>query len=425
MAETAIIIKPGRDKPIINQHPWIFSGAIRGMEGIPEQGEIVNVRAHDRAFLGQGYWNVNSQIRVRMLSWDKDPIDDRWWRNALKRAIDARLSLTDADHNAERLPCRLINAESDFIPGLVVDAFEDVANNKLWLSLQALTLGIDVHKKMIAHHLVELLQEYAGMSMVAGIYERNDVDAREKEGLRQHKGVLWGEEPPERIQILHSPDIYYWVDIKNGHKTGTYLDQRRNHDFVLDFVNSQQNLKPTPNKKYEVLNLFSYTGVFGLAAWSDETTYITNVDSSNEALAIAEANVALNPEMVSENFEFVQADVFEYQRAMVNQGRQWDFVILDPPKFAHSKQQIDRASRGYKDINLNALHLIKPGGYLMTFSCSGAITPDLFQKIVFGALVDSGRQAQVIHHLGASDDHPVALTFPEGEYLKGLLLRIY
>lgn len=402
---STIIIKKDREKPIRNQHPWIFSGAIDEVRGNPTPGDIVTVVSHSGTFLARGYWNPTSQIQVRLLTWHDEPIDDDWWRRTLKRAIDARNSAS----------CRLINAENDYLPGLVVDRYND------WLVLQALTLHIDQQKLLIAHLLREILVEHGGV--IRGIYERSDVDVRHKEGLQEVAGLLWGEQTPSEVKILEW-NAHFWVNIVHGHKTGFYLDQRPNRHLLQELVDRYT----SQGHSCDVLNLFSYTGGFGVHALLLGASRVVNVDASHEALELAEKNVNLN-EMYMDRAEFIQADVFEYLRDIaanrLDSGQQFDVVICDPPKFAHNAGQVERAARGYKDLNLNAFKVIKPGGYLMTFSCSGAVSRDLFQKIVFGALADSGRQAQIIRHLSAGEDHPVALTFPEGEYLKGLLLRVY
>lgn len=391
-----IIIKPNREKPIVNQHPWIFSGAIDGVRGNPAPGDIVDVVAKSGKFLARGYWNPKSQIQVRILTWQDEEINADWWRRMLQRTINARRPQRDS-------ACRLVNAENDWLPGLVVDSYAD------HLVLQALTLGIDRRKQEIASILADLLR-------VKGIYERSDVDVRGKEGLKPVTGVLLGEAPPELVRFSEET-IWLQADLYKGHKTGFYLDQRDNRLLLGSLIRSE------PEQR-RVLNLFSYTGAFGLHALFAEATHITNVDASRDALERGEANLTLNG-FDPDRAEFLQADVFDYLHDAVDQDEQFDVVICDPPKFAHNAQQVERAARGYKDLNLNSFKLIKPGGYLMTFSCSGAVSADLFQKIVFGALADSGRQAQILRHLGPSEDHPVALTFPEGAYLKGLLLRVY
>jgi len=408
MGSGIIEIKKGREKPIRQQHPWIFSGAIHEVRGNPTPGDIVTVVDVNGRFLARGYWNPKSQIQVRLLTWQDEPIDEAWWGRMLRRAIEGRKyyneyrSRTTYDEGY-----RVINAENDFIPGLIVDRYVD------WLVLQALTLFTDVHKQVIAHYLSEIFLEIG--IPVKGIYERSDVDVRHKEGLREETGLLWGEEPPEFIQ-LGAEALIYLVDVRKGHKTGFYLDQKQNHNILVELFNTVYGF----DSEMRLLNLFSYTGRFGLQS----AGHVTNVDASRDALELAEKNYryCLFPE---DEVEFIQADVFDYLRDQVAEGNQWDVVVLDPPKFAHNAGQVEKAARGYKDINLNAFKCVKAGGYMMTFSCSGVVSADLFQKIVFGALADSGRQAQILKHLGPGDDHPVALTFPEGAYLKGLLLRVY
>ncbi|MEL6306525.1 MAG: class I SAM-dependent rRNA methyltransferase [Chloroflexota bacterium] len=402
MAEGIIHIRKGREKPIRNQHPWIFSGAIYKAENA-EDGDIVTVIDYKKNFLGRGYWNHKSQIQVRVMTWQDEPINDAWWRKMLKRAIEKRYPQPEfyAGH-------RIVNAENDFVPGLIIDRYAQ------FLVLQALTLHIDQQKHTIAQLAVELFEE-AGMP-IKGVYERSDVDVRGKEGLStEQTGLLWGEDPPELIPF-RDDNLIRIVDVRTGHKTGYYLDQRDNHALVEQLSEAHGWTK----EDNRILNTFCFSGGFGLRA----NAHVVNVDSSEEALELAKHSYHGN-EWKERDLTFVQADVFEYLREANEQGEQYDLVILDPPKFAHNKRQIDSAARGYKDINLNGFKLVKEGGYLMTFSCSGAISRDLFQKIVFGALADSGRQAQIVKHLSAGSDHPIALTFPEGEYLKGFLLRVY
>ncbi len=402
--ESKIVVSPDREKPIRNQHPWVFSRAITSVKGDPKPGEIVTVENEKGRFLARGYWNPKSQIQVRILTWRDEAINEEWWASQLERAFSAR-HISEFDTAA-----RLVNAESDYLPGLIIDRYGYDEFGKDWLVLQALTLGIDERKQMIA----ELASDLLGAD---GVYERSDVDVRRKEGLKSVTGTLVGEAPPNPIVILEG-EVPIHVDVYQGHKTGFYLDQRVNRARVVDLLMDEY------DSECRMLNLFSYTGAFGLrAASAHPDVRVINIDSSLEVLELGEKNAA--DVEVSDRIEFFQADVMEFVRDQVGDNELYDVIICDPPKFAHSAQQVDRAARGYKDLNMHSFRLVKPGGYLFTFSCSGAITPDLFQKIVFGALADTGRQAQIIAHLGASDDHPIALTFPEGEYLKGLLLRVY
>lgn len=397
--EGTIILKAGREKPVRNRHPWIFSRAIERAQGAVD-GETVRVLSHQGDFLARGYWNHHSQIQVRFLTWQDEVIDNTWWTNTLRRAVQsrrARLKLGSA--------FRLVNAENDYAPGLIVDRYGD------FLVLQALTLYIDRQKNALTEILVKLCQEM-GIA-VRGVYERSDVDVRQREGLREVKGLLWGEAPPERMAFEYA-GVVHFVDVYRGQKTGYYLDQLENHALIWNLC-QQHDLS-----QGRLLNAFSYAGGFGLGCGCQ----VVNVDSSAEALTIAQQSyqqAGVQPELM----QTVEADVFRYLRDCATRGELFDVVVLDPPKFAHSQQQVERATRGYKDINLHAFRITKPGGFLATFSCSGAISSDLFQKIVFGALADSGRQAQIVRHLGPGEDHPVALEFPEGAYLKGLLLRVY
>ncbi len=432
MSEGIVTIKAGREKPIIQQHPWIFSGAIASAQNAAP-GNIVTVVNQKGEFLARGYWNPKSQIQVRILTWQGEPVDENWWRRMLKRALESRMFEQQKGRGFIGA-FRLVNAENDFLPGLIADIYGR------WIVIQALTLGIDQRKHDLARILVEVWNSYFAQMefsdaemedlVIRGVYERSDVDVRGKEGLQPETGLLWGKEPPQQIKIKER-NINYLVDVYAGHKTGFYLDQRSNRYTLLDLISNDF----TPEDgQHRILNLFSYTGGFGVAGlWGGfgNPGQIINVDSSDVALKLAERNFALNfpgeyqrPDY-QDHTEFIQADAFDYLHAAVKRGDQFDVIVCDPPKFAHNKQQVNRATRGYKDLNLNCFKLIKSGGYLMTFSCSGAISADLFQKVVFGALADSGRQAQIIQHLGPADDHPVALTFPEGAYLKGLLLRVY
>lgn len=392
---TKVILHEKALKSISRRHPWFFSGAVKAVKGDPEDGDILKLVAPNDDFAGRGYWNSQSQIRVRVLSWDADEvINQQFWESRLRRAIEARGDIKTG---------RLVNAENDFLPGLIVDRYGD------WLVIQALTLGIDRRKAMLAELLAQIVQP-------RGIYERSDVDVRPKEGLLETTGILWGDEPPDLVEIEEN-GLRLLVDIKRGQKTGFYLDQRENRAALRDMLSGL-----AERDEMDVLNTFSYTGGFALAAQAAGVKHTTSVDSSEGALALAKENEALNG---FSGGEFVQGDVFEVLRNYRDQGRQFDCIVLDPPKFAHHARQVESAARGYKDINLLAFKLLKPGGWLWTFSCSNAIETDLFQKIVFGAMIDAGRDGQMVKRLTAASDHPVSLTFPEGEYLKGLVCRVW
>jgi len=388
-----VYLKPSRGKSIRNRHPWIYSGAIQRIDGSPETGDMVNVRSADGELLAQGYLNRRSQIAVRLLSWDSQPITPDFWRKRLQAAIGGRGQLAaHPDTDAYRL----VFAESDGLPGLIVDRYGD------WLVLQALTAGIDRRKTMLAEHLAELLAP-------RGILERSDVDVRAHEGLEPVSGPLWGDPPPETFTIRENGHRFR-VDPYSGHKTGFYLDQRDNRAALARHCANRS-----------LLNVFCYTGGFSIYAAAAGASRVTNLDASRPALELAEANMALNDLPEPESW---QGDAFEVLRDLVRRGMQYDVVVLDPPKFAHSRGQLQRATRGYKDINMLGMRLTRPGGLLATFSCSGHMGGDLFQKVLFGAALDVGRPARIIERYSQGSDHPVLLSFPEGYYLKGLLLRI-
>jgi 23S rRNA (cytosine1962-C5)-methyltransferase len=391
-----VALRPGREKPVLNRHPWIFSGAIGRIDGAPEDGEIVDVVDRQQHFLARGYFNRHSQITVRLLTWSEQEIPDHdFWRRRIRQAVEHRRDLLQ---DASTTACRLVHAESDLLPGLVVDRYGD------YLVLQALTLGIDRRKFEIAAILAELLQPQ-------GIYERSDVDVRSKEHLQPSTGVLWGREPSDLLEITENGH-HFQVDVKNGQKTGFYLDQRDNRCRLAAYSTGRS-----------VLNAFAYTGSFAVSAAHAGAGQITNLDTSAEALALARCNMQRN-ELGERDDEYIEGDVFEVLRDYRDSGRQFDLVILDPPKFAYSRSQVQAACRGYKDINLLAMQLLRPDGILFTMSCSGLVSADLFQKVVFGASVDARRDAQVLERLSQATDHPVLLTFPEGEYLKGLVCRV-
>jgi len=388
----------------VRRHPWVFTGAIHDVTGSVQDGDVVPLRAQSGEFLARGYFNSRSQIAVHVLTWDEqEPIGADFWADRIERAIAGRLQLKNG---ALALPnaCRLINAENDLLPGLVVDKYGD------YLVLQALTAGIEVRKQELANLLMEMLSP-------TGIYERSDADVRAKEGLPSRVGVLLGNAPPELIEIEEN-GLGFLVDVYHGHKTGFYLDQRSNRATLEQYVAAYPD-----REQMTVLNCFSYTGGFSVYA-AGLAGAVVNIDSSADAIAMGVRNLTLNGLPAPAENQIV-GDVFTILRKFRDEAREFDMIVLDPPKFAQSQKQIEGATRGYKDINLLSFGLLKPGGLLFTFSCSGLISSDLFQKVVFGALADSGREAQMIARMGAGTDHPVALTFPEGEYLKGLICRVW
>ncbi|OGV70250.1 MAG: 23S rRNA methyltransferase [Lentisphaerae bacterium RIFOXYA12_FULL_48_11] len=390
----AIILKNGREKSLLRRHPWIFSEAIKHIDGQPKPGDTVDVLAANGTFLGRGAYSPDSQIVVRIWSFDSSTqISSQFFGEKLARAVKLRERLA-----IKSTACRLVNAESDGLPGLIVDRYND------FVVCQFLARGTEFWKKEIVSVLKEL-------TSAKGIYERSDVDVRVKEGLPQVTGALEGIEPPDLIEIQEGENRFL-VDVKRGHKTGFYLDQRDNRKCVSEYA-----------KGGEVLNCFAYTGGFGVYAAKGGAGHVTNIDSSSDVLALAAKNNELNG-IGPDKIENVDGDVFQLLRKHRDSRKQFDVIVLDPPKFVNSRHQLEQASRGYKDINLLAFKLLKPGGFLFTFSCSGLMPVELFQKIVADSALDAGREARMVRRLGQAEDHPAALNFPEGSYLKGLVCEV-
>jgi len=413
-----INLKPGKEKPVLARHPWIFSGAIaRVAERSASDGDTVDVFDAAGRWLARGYYNARSQIVVRVWTWNDEPIDRAFLRARLERAISVRDTLIDrATTNAYRI----VNAESDGLPGLVVDRYAD------FVVLQFLTLGMEKRKAEIVELLDELLQP-------RGIYERSDVDVREKEGLASAVGVLRGAEPPDLVEIREN-NFRFLVDIRHGHKTGFYLDQRENRKRVSEFLRAEvqgsggageqrATVSDQRSSPCETLNVFSYTGAFAVyACAANPSARVINLDTSREVLNLAREDMRLNG--CEERGEFVEGDAFQLLRRYRDQSRSFDAIILDPPKFVPAQSQVQSGLRGYKDVNLLAFKLLKPGGTLVTFSCSGSVSAELFQKVVFEAATDAKRDAQIVAKLLQAPDHPILLAFPESEYLKGLVCRV-
>jgi 23S rRNA (cytosine1962-C5)-methyltransferase len=390
-----VFLNQGKDKPVRQGHPWIFSGAIRKEPKDAQPGMLVDVLDVDKKFLARGYYNPKSQIRVRVLTTDETRIiDAAFIRQRIFESIDRRAGV----FSDGRTDCaRLVAHESDLLPGLIVDKYGD------WICFQIVTAGMELFRRDIIDALREKCQP-------RGIFERSDDSVREKEGLPLRSEHCWGEMPDGPV-LVHENGMKLWVDITGGHKTGFYLDQRDNRAIVGDYAAGKA-----------VLNCFSFTGGFSVAAMRGGAKSIINVDESLPALEISRRNLESNG-FATDDSQFKRADVFKLLREYRERGETFDLIILDPPKFVSSSAQIDRACRGYKDLNMLAMKLLNPGGLLATFSCSGLISRDLFQKVVFGASVDAGAQMQIIRHLSQSECHPTLLSFPESLYLKGFLLR--
>ena len=390
-----LTLRNGREKAVLRHHPWIFSGAIQTLSGQPAPGETIAIHDAEGHFLAQAAFSPESQIRARIWNWDAEtPIDRAFFNLKLQNAIQLREKWIDRRHtNAYRL----IHAESDGLPGLIVDRYGDV------LVMQVLSAGVEAWREDILDLLEDLLSPQA-------IYERSDVAVRTLEGLPERTGLLRGTLPPQPMVIMEN-DLSYQVDLVTGQKTGFYLDQRDNRQMCREIVQGKS-----------VLNCFAYTGGFTLSALAGGAESVLSIDSSAEALEAARQNVALNG-LPEDRCEWIVGDAFHELRAQRDRAAQFDLVILDPPKFAPTAAQANKAARGYKDINLLGFKLLKPGGTLMTYSCSGGIDAGFFQKIVADAALDAGVDAKILYHLGQAPDHPTDLAFPEGTYLKGLVVH--
>jgi 23S rRNA (cytosine1962-C5)-methyltransferase len=390
-----LILKEGRERSLLHGHPWLFSGAVQRVQGNPQPGTTVDAVSADGQTLGRGAYSPSSQIRLRIWTFDaQELVDEAFFARRIEAAVRLRASLgIPAQSNA----CRLVASEADGLPGVTADRYAD------FIVCQFLSVGAERWKNVIAAQL----RQTTGLE---NIYERSDADVRKKESLQPHKGVLCGNEPPDLLEIEEN-GMRFLVDIKSGHKTGFYLDQRDNRNAVR-----------IRSAGAEVLNCFAYTGGFGLAALHGKAKHVTNVEDRADFIGLIEKNIQLNG-FAADRCTNLKADVFQLLRQYLQEGRSFDLIVLDPPKFAESQANLERAARGYKDINLLAFKLLRPGGLLFTFSCSGLMKMELFQKIVADAAVDSKRDAQLLHWLGQSADHPVKLAIPETQYLKGLCLR--
>ncbi|HHB1564151.1 TPA: class I SAM-dependent methyltransferase [Vibrio metschnikovii] len=393
----AIYLVKGRDKSLRRKHPWVFSRGISKVEGDPQLGETVDIYTHDGQWLAKAAYSPHSQIRARVWSFTNESIDNDFFIKRIQQAQKLRDELIERDGVTGY---RLIAAESDGLPGITIDKYDN------YLVCQLLSASAEYQKP----HLIAALKHcFADCH----IYERSDVAVRKKEGLEERVGVLHGEVPPE-VVVIEENGIKIRVDIVGGHKTGFYLDQRDSR---------QQSMKYVKDK--EVLNCFSYTGGFGLYALKGGAKRVINADVSQPALDNAKMNAELNEFDISKKRAvFLNADVFKLLREYREQGTQFDVVIMDPPKFAESKAQLNGACRGYKDINMLAMQILKPGGTLLTYSCSGLMDQVLFQKIIADAALDAGRDVKFIERFEQAADHPVDTAYPEGFYLKGFACKV-
>ncbi|SON48740.1 class I SAM-dependent methyltransferase [Vibrio tapetis] len=397
MTPTLTLVK-GRDKSLRRKHPWVFSLGIAKIEGEPTLGQTVDILAHNGEWLAKAAYSPNSQISARVWSFKKsDSIDQDFF---IKRIQDALLLRQDIIERDGLTGFRLIAAESDGLPGITIDKYQD------FLVCQLLSAGAELQKPVLVEALKEVFPE-------CNVYERSDVAVRKKEGLEQTVGVLHGDTPPKSV-VIEENGVKISVDIVDGHKTGFYLDQRDSRQQAIKYV-----------KNKEVLNCFSYTGGFGLYALKGDAKRVINVDVSQPALDTAKHNAEINGFDISKKRAvFLNADVFKLLREYRDQGTKFDVVIMDPPKFVSSKNNLTSGANGYKDINMLAMQILKPGGTLLTYSCSGLMGNDLFQKIIADAALDAGRSVKFIERFEQAADHPVDTAYPEGFYLKGFACKV-
>jgi 23S rRNA (cytosine1962-C5)-methyltransferase len=386
-------LRPNRERSLKRLHPWVFSGAVAQVDGSPAPGDTVLVRASDGTDFGYAAYSPESQIRARMWTFDmQQTVDDAFVaeRVATSAARRGALLSTGTTDSA-----RLVFSEADGVPGLIADRYGDT------VVCQLTTAGAEAWRDVLADAL-------AALPGVACVYERSDADVREREGLRARVGLLRGSAPSPDL-VAHEGGFRFGVDVEGGHKTGFYLDQRNARGAVATIA-------PRRN----VLNVFAYTGAFSVIAAARGAERVTSIDSSGPALSTAARNGELNGVDIG---ELVEADAFTALRGLRDRALQYDLILLDPPKLANSEHQLEKATRAYKDLNLLAVKLLAPGGVLMTWSCSGAMSMDLFQKVVAGAALDAKRTVRIVDRLHQPSDHPVPLPFPEAEYLKGLVLE--
>ncbi|ACK41655.1 MULTISPECIES: class I SAM-dependent rRNA methyltransferase [Dictyoglomus] len=386
-----VILKKGVHTKVVRGNPWIYDNEILKIEGDFLPGDVVDIYDVSKSFIGRGFINPNSKIRIRILTRKEEEIDKEFFRERILKAWEYRKKVVDTDS------CRVVFAEADFLPGLIVDKFSDI------LVIQTLTLGIDRFKEVIVEVLDEIFQP-------KGIYERNDVSVRELEGLPQVKGFLKGNFDT-KVEIVEN-GIKVIVDVENGQKTGYFLDQRENRASLRGLVDGA-----------EVLDVFCYTGGFSLHALKYGASKVVAVDSSGIALEIAKENAKLNGFM--DRIEFIEENAFDLLRRFHKEGRSFDVVILDPPAFAKSSKNIDGALRGYKEINLRAMKIVRDGGFLITCSCSQHITRDLFEKVIESASFDANRLLRLVEFRYQAKDHPILLSHPESLYLKCGIYQVW
>ncbi len=386
-----IFLKEGRERPVLNGHPWIFSGAIAETDGDEQSAGIADVFDHRKTWIARGHYSPKSQIRVRVLTWTKECLDSEFFSRRISQALRLRQDYIATRSNAYRL----VNGEGDFLPGLIVDHYGE------YLVCQFLTAGMEAVRPEVTTALRHVTNS-------KGMFDKSEGRVRAEEGLEPSIGILDGASPPDSLPIEEN-GFKFLVDIKRGQKTGFFLDQRDNRAFLSTVAGGKT-----------VLNCFAYTGAFSVYACSGGATEVVSIDSSRPALELAEQNIAANG-FSQRAGELLKGDAFAYLK---ERNRTFDVIVLDPPSLAHKKTDVSAATGGYKFLNLHAFKKLNAGGVLLTFSCSQHLSADLFQKVVFGAAVDSGRKVTILRRLGPALDHPVSLHHPEGEYLKGLAVRV-
>jgi len=390
-----IILNKGKDKAAWQLHPWVFSGAINKKEGKIQNGDIVSVYNCDDEFIAYGVYNNTSRVAVRLLEWNPaNKIDENWWRVRVQKAVQNRRHLLTENNDS----VRLIFAEADFLPGLIADKYAD------FISIQVHAAGVENVKNIVVDELVKLLSP-------KGIYERSDLKSREHEGLADTNGLLWGETPPEFVDMVEN-GIHYKVNIIDGQKSGFYCDQRENRYLTAQYAKGKR-----------MLDCFCYSGGFTLNALREDVREVVAVDSSALAIETLKNNIIHNG-FDATKYTAVQSDVNKYLRTLGEQGEKFDIIVLDPPKYAPSRSTLEKASRAYKDLNRRGLMLLESGGLLATFSCSGAMDIETFKQVIAWAALDAGKEIQFIRQFSQPEDHPVRASFSEGEYLKGLLVRV-
>jgi 23S rRNA (cytosine1962-C5)-methyltransferase len=393
-----VYLKAGKEKSLQRRHPWVYSTAIGKTAGTPQSGDTCEIRAPDGKFLAWGAFSPESQIRIRAWSFvETDVIDNAWIANKIRVAA-LRREVLDVQTNAQRL----VFGEADQLPGLIVDRYGD------WAVVQILSAAIEYWRSAV-------LEAVGCLPGIRHVYERSDAATRQREGLPPVAGPVtkFHQEPDVHVVPVIENGVHYRVDIAKGHKTGFYVDQRDNRALVGALAKGKR-----------VLNCFCYTGGFSLAALVNGASEVISIDSSGDALARGQLNQSVNTAIDADaRSEWRDENVFDALKQLQADGEMFDIVILDPPKFAPSVAHLDKAARAYKEISMKGLKLLKPNGYLLTFSCSGAMSVDLFQKVIAGAVVDSRIDMQMLRRLEAGIDHPMLMTHPEGEYLKGLLLQ--